>query len=36
LPFSPEAGDENHLAPPSGYQSKPGRTPKPQNPSMLE
>jgi hypothetical protein len=27
LPFSPEAGDKNHLAPPSGYQSKPGRTP---------
>jgi hypothetical protein len=25
--FSPEAGDENHLALPSDYQSKPGKAP---------
>jgi hypothetical protein len=29
LAFSSEAGDKNYLAPPSGYQSKPGRTPYP-------
>jgi hypothetical protein len=27
LAFSPEAGDENHLALPSGYQNKPGKAP---------
>jgi hypothetical protein len=27
LAFSSKAGDKNHLAPPSGYQSKPGTTP---------
>jgi hypothetical protein len=33
LAFPSEAGDKNHLAPPSGYKSKPGRTPS--RPSLV-